>query len=74
MVAEKRDGPLKEMSEERLSEAIKSVEDRSRSLGFALRMIPADADENRLAEARTAVERMDETLDRLRREEERRNQ
>ena len=72
MIAEQRDGPLQEMSDERLDSAIESIEERSRSLGFAIRMIPSDADENRLEDARTAVERMDEKLHRLRAERDRR--
>jgi hypothetical protein len=60
------------LSDESLEIAIETLKDASRTLGFGVRMIPGDADDERVREAHEAVRQMDEQLRRLRAEARRR--
>jgi len=72
MISKGRTNELHRLSDASLETAIKTLQDASRRLGFAVRMIPADADEKRVQEAHDAVRKMDDQLEQLRAEARRR--
>ena len=72
MISKGRENELHRLSDASLETAIEALTAASRRLGFAVRMIPADADEKRVRDAHEAVRKMDEQLERLRAEARRR--
>ena len=72
MISKNRANQFHRLSDASLETAIETLHDASRRLGFAARMIPADADEKQVEESHEAVRKMDEQLQQLRAEARRR--